>query len=347
MKVYKYTPHINLFLNSSSLKLTPSFQLNDPFEAKFSDEYIRSVKDQMISVLGSDELVGHVDKNLENNGKYRGIISLSEIECDIKMLSHYAENHSGGILEFTIEDIDDGIDNIVSLFNGRSKTYNFGFVRYLESRNKKASLTSKDIFTGVCFEKYISWGEEKEVRYLSDFRNVDYVLIPKKELVELYFKDYRKKFSEHSFDMDVHDFQLDNDLFRFIYKSFDYEKNEDKYIIGKPKKIRSIVGKMFENNIQSYQESEVMIKLTIKNTMESYYPFHRAFSWDRLIDLGCPFHPMLKVNPSSLTGVYLGVNFDMESLDASLLTKFENLNGNIKSALISPNDFSHELVDVL
>jgi len=347
MKVYKYTPHINLFLKSSSLKLTPSFQLNDPFEAKLTDEYISNTKLEMDKLLKNNKLTEGFAKNLSNNGKYKGIISLSMKKCDIKMLSHYAENHSGGILEFTIEDIGDGIDNKTSLFNGRSKSYNFGSVEYLSERNKSGSLDPDYFSKGFCFEKFIDWDEEEEVRYLSDFRDVDYLLIPKKELVEYYVENFQKRLNEHCFDYELYDFQVENDEFRYIYKYCGFEEKKGKFFFSKPKKIRSIVGKIFGKNIKVYKETDSMIEILIKDSNKSYYPFDRAYCWDRLIETGCLFHPMLKVEPSKLTGLYLGSKFDFDTFDTALLDKFENLNRNVKSALISPNDFSHELIDVL
>lgn len=343
MKVYKYTPHINLFLRSPSLKLTPFYQLNDPFEAKLTSEYISGCEKLIMDTLKNDKYVRNLGKNLENHSEYYGVISLSENKCDIKMLSHYAENHSGGILEFTIEDIDDGFENKLSFFNGINKNYKFGHVKYVDKRNKEVSVSYDYISTGVFFDKYISWKEEREVRYLSDFRDVDCILISKNDIVDAHFRECKKSDEKYFFSKELDSFYVDGEMYIFVYKHINSD-DDVKYSFDKPKEIRDIIYKIFNEHIQTYDEIGDMIKIVLKNEDRNLIP--PVFAWNRLIKLGCNFHPMLKIDPSALTGIYLGVRFDMESLDLDSLDKFENLNGNVKKASISPNDFSHELVDV-
>ncbi|ELG2964448.1 hypothetical protein RAX56_003937 [Vibrio fluvialis] len=346
MKVYKYTPHINLFLRSPSLKLTPFYQLNDPFEAKLTSEYISGCEKLIMDTLRNEKYVRNLGKNLENHSEYYGVISLSESKCDIKMLSHYAENHSGGILEFTLEDIDDGFENKLSFFNGINKNYKFGHVKYVGKRNKEVSVSYDYIHTGVFFDKFICWEEEREVRYLSDFREVDCLLISKDDIVDAHFRKCKKSSENYFSDKELDSFYVDGEMYIFAYK--DINSDDDvKYSFDKPKRIRDIIDDIFSRHIKNYEEIGGMIKIVLENKTPDYGLYNLSFSWDRLIESGCNFHPMLKVDPSALTGVYLGVRFDMESLDLDTLNKFENLNGNVKKASISPNDFSHELVDAI
>ncbi|MCQ7266101.1 hypothetical protein NP011_16680, partial [Salmonella enterica] len=51
-------------------------------------------------------------------------------------------------------------------------------------------------------------------------------------------------------------------------------------------------------------------------------------------------HPMLNVNPDTLTGVYLGARFDRKDLHSEDLYKFKNLGCNIYSCELSDIDFS-------
>ncbi|MDQ7016325.1 MAG: hypothetical protein Q9N68_08110 [Gammaproteobacteria bacterium] len=112
-------------------------------------------------------------KSLRENGKHKGFISFSTSTENLIMLSHYSNDHKGGILEFTIDDIEDGYSNKTNLFKTTNDYYNFGVIKYLIKRKHEAPENYQDHFkTGIMFEKFIEWEHEKEVRYLSYFRGV-------------------------------------------------------------------------------------------------------------------------------------------------------------------------------
>ena len=107
MKLYKYTPYINAFLESSALPLTPMWQLNDPFEAKLTDHFIDSFENSMREsrLDFSELLIAESVKNLKENGRYKGIVSFSKRRFDTLMMTHYGDEHRGGVLEFEVDDV--------------------------------------------------------------------------------------------------------------------------------------------------------------------------------------------------------------------------------------------------
>jgi hypothetical protein len=52
MKIYKYTPHIDDFLKSSSLRVSPAYELNDPFEVVLSEKTIKK-RDRLLNKLAN------------------------------------------------------------------------------------------------------------------------------------------------------------------------------------------------------------------------------------------------------------------------------------------------------
>ncbi|EAX0921097.1 hypothetical protein A4I67_23950, partial [Salmonella enterica subsp. enterica serovar Indiana] len=102
MKVYKYTPHISLFLKEPTLSLTPAIFLNDPFEAQLTKKY----KDEVVTAYSKifseekrERMALRLRNDLDNNGDYSGIVSLTTKKGGLMMMSHYADNHRGGFLE--------------------------------------------------------------------------------------------------------------------------------------------------------------------------------------------------------------------------------------------------------
>ncbi|PKH03789.1 hypothetical protein CXF72_04225 [Psychromonas sp. MB-3u-54] len=248
MKVYKYTPHINQFIESSAMKLTPILQLNDPFEAKLTDGFINNLGIECKKIFKEkyDSIFPGFKDSIQESSRYKGIVSLSRKSSDIIMLSHYASNHEGGILEFEVSSLSDGSNNTTSLFDRLNKgSYNFGDVQYEKKRRLELSddfdkYLSRDIF----FEKYIEWEYEEEVRYASDFRNADSIIISKKSLVKNHFDELNE-----NGDLNIVSWHIEDDCFYHIFESSDFDENEDRLYRSKKKKIRSIVGRIFRENI--------------------------------------------------------------------------------------------------
>ncbi|HGE6071706.1 TPA: DUF2971 domain-containing protein [Vibrio cholerae] len=338
MKVYKYTPHINLFLNSSSLKLTPSFQLNDPFETKLTEDYIERITQNIQKSTNDEKMIKRIRDRFRDSGKYHGVVSLSKKKCDIKMLSHYANDHLGGILEFTISDIDRTYKNKTDLFSRNSEVdYNFGEVAYLETRNRSQPISADYVFSDVCFEKFIDWKDEEEVRYLSDYRLVDYILIP----VEAFVKKYYEHLKENDGFLGI---KFVGYEYSVIFKSNSVDSSCIKEKVVKTGKNKELIERFFGRSILEYKEVNGVVELKLEVGNPTHVVFLNA--WNRLIDSGYEFHPMINVDPEKLTGIYLGARFSENSIDKTLFKKYINLKGNVKKLYISPNDFSHVLTEI-
>ncbi|ELB2967013.1 DUF2971 domain-containing protein [Vibrio parahaemolyticus] len=342
MKVYKYTPHIKLFLESSAMKLTPIIQLNDPFEAKLTDGFINNFDTECRRIFKDKyNVFSKFKDDIQENSRYKGIVSLSRKPADIIMLSHYASNHVGGILEFEVDCISNNYCNSTSLFDrSNDKGYKFGKVKYKKSRRLELNDDFHEYLErGIYFEKYTGWSYEEEVRYMSDFRYSDYIVISKKSLVENYFESL----SEQGF-LNMMSWHIEGDSFYYVFESFDIDKCEDCLYRSKKKKIRSIIGKIFGNNIHSYEETGENVILKLKCNSHSYFAIDQAMSWHRFLARDYDFHPMIKVNREALTGVYLGCKFNTSEISESSISDFPNLCGNVMQAQLCGNDFKLNLV---
>ena len=321
MKVYKYTPHIKLFLESSAMKLTPIIQLNDPFEAKLTDSFIDNF-DALCRRVFKDKygFLSTLKDDIQEIGRYKGIVSLSRKPSDIIMLSHYASNHEGGILEFEVDPISNNYFNSTNLFDrSNDKDYRFGEIKYKESRRKDLKNEFHEyLLNGIYFEKYIGWSYEEEVRYMLDFRRSDYVIISKKSLVENNFKSLSKH------DSNIMSWHIEGDSFYFIMSS-GLDESEGRLYRSKKKKVRSIIGRIFGNHIRSYQETSENVILKLKCNTHKPFAILRGMAWQRFLEENYDFHPMIKVNREALTGVYLGCKFNTSEISASSISDFPNL----------------------
>lgn len=333
MKIYKYTPHISLFLKEPALALTPACYLNDPFEAKLTRKY----KDDAVSAYAKilkehnrERFSKRFREDLDNNGAYSGIVSLTTRKGSSMMMSHYANNHSGGFLEFTVSDeIKDGINNKINLFNQRdSNHYNCGLVIYAGDNERGILYSAANIaaLKKSFFEKGDEWKIEEEIRYVADFRRADYFIMPIKSLLDYYIS---------RIDVIV-DYTIDNDFVRFIYQDYD-----DNKLSLRPEKIQDLFFKvMSEECIESFMFSGGNIVFEIKLSDDNV--IFSMMALNRLVKNNVIFYPMIKVNPSVLTGVYLGARFNKKDINHEGLCMFDNLKNNIYSCELSEVDFSLE-----
>lgn len=335
MKIYKYTPHISLFLKEPALALTPACYLNDPFEAKLTRKYKDDAVSAYAKILKEDNrerFSKRFREDLDNNGAYSGIVSLTTKKGSSMMMSHYANNHRGGFLEFTVSDeIKEGVNNKINLFiQGDSNNYNCGPVIYAGGNDRGLSYSSEnlDSFEKSFFEKGHEWEIEEEIRYVADFRRADYFIMPIKSLLDYYVSQIEV----------IVDYTIDNDSVRFIYQGYD-----DNILSLRPRKIQYIFFKiMGEECIESFTFSFLneniifKIKLSDENFMLS------MLTLNRLVKNNVIFYPMVKVNASVLTGVYLGARFNEKDISHEDLRVFVNLKNNIYSCELSDVDFSLE-----
>ncbi|HCR3332125.1 TPA: hypothetical protein ON523_001849 [Morganella morganii] len=332
MKIYKYTPHISLFLKEPALALTPAIYLNDPFEAKLTSKYKIDVESAYAKILNEENrerALKRLREDLDNNGECYGIVSFTTRKGSPMMMSHYANNHRGGFLEFTISDeIKDGINNKFNLFNQRdSNHYNCGLIKYAGDNERGAlysAATRFDLETSF-FEKSDEWRIEEEIRYVADFRRADYFIMPIKYLLDYYVSRT---------DVIV-DYTIDKEYVRFIYQDYD----ENKFSL-RPKKIKDVFIRVIKKEcIESFMLSEKNIVFSVKLSSENI--IFSMMALERLVKNNVVFYPMIKIDPSVLTGVYLGARFN-EEINYEGLSIFDNLKNNIYSCALSDIDFSLE-----
>ncbi|HGB6087222.1 TPA: hypothetical protein ACIVVW_004503, partial [Salmonella enterica subsp. enterica serovar 16:l,v:-] len=270
---------------------------------------------------------------LDNNGDYSGIVSLTTKKGGLMMMSHYADNHRGGFLEFTIsDDIGEGINNRINLFIKNDHIhYHCGPVTYADKDNRGFSYSNNnidDIYL-ACFEKGYEWSVEEEIRYVADFRKADYFILPVNNLLDYYVSRID----------DVIGYEVENECVSFIYRDF-----EDNHLKLRARKIQDIFFAiiMSKDEVGTLRLSEDMktIYFDINKDGENFIiPFMKL---NRLVKDNIHFYPMLNVNPDTLTGVYLGARFDRKDLHSEDLYKFKNLGCNIYSCELSDIDFSLE-----
>lgn len=170
MKLYKYMTFdvFIKFIKSSSLKLTPFFQLNDPFELKLSktqkEDWDRKVSESIFSHI--KELSS--DRVLDEDNIFYGVMAFSKNKGNVPMFAYYAEEHKGVMLEFTVN-----IGNEIDLLQNfrLKKSMIFLDVSYETERTK--DIFKSSIKLENCNTKHIDWSHEDEVRIVGDFRYAD------------------------------------------------------------------------------------------------------------------------------------------------------------------------------
>lgn len=158
MKLYKYmsTNAGKEFFNIPSLRLTPAFCLNDPFELSIPS-----------SVLNNISKKGGNPDEANNFMKLHGIVSLTESYSNLLMWSHYAGDHSGVVVEFDFES-----KSPLSLFNSYepppSSDVLFGHVDYNKKRSRfnLPSRSLRNVMKPYYFKKSNDWKYEKEYRFV-------------------------------------------------------------------------------------------------------------------------------------------------------------------------------------
>ena len=323
MKLYKYTPHIDLFLESSSLKLTPIHQLNDPFENKMSIEFITELKEKFSRILPNQ--IDRFSEFLTNGQSYIGVLSLSVNRFNTTMLSHYAANHSGGILEFTVSNINQGYNNKTDLLKNQNRIKgDFGKVIYLKKRSNPELANARNyIFTENHFEKHKSWSYEKEIRYTSNIIHSDYITIPKEPTILKRLKEI--------YDENLISYQIKEKEFAAIINQ------NGKIVKSHPKPFSSILDLTNDPDVQIIKETSHDIQIKIAQQEIFFNPLAR------LIKRGIEFHPMLEINPEKLTGIYLGSRFETSGFTERHQKNFRNF-PNLKSINqleINPDNFDH------
>ncbi|USD61440.1 DUF2971 domain-containing protein [Vibrio sp. SCSIO 43140] len=180
-------------MNTPMLRATRTNDLNDPFELKPNQELIESFvtneapSEIALSWLGGSQ--GFAEFKLSYN---KGIVALSECHDNLLMWSHYADEHRGGVVEFTF-DLDSKSHARTLVQRGlfrelADNNYQYGLVRYRKSRSIDLSLINgcgyklwEQIVDQLGFIKSKDWMYEEEHRFLVDMNYCNKTYIPDNE----------------------------------------------------------------------------------------------------------------------------------------------------------------------
>lgn len=195
--LYKYVRDPNLFLEGFYIRATQLSALNDPFEAKFSKKGVEKGR-QYYDLPIWPCLI-------EDKQNKVGVVCLSESKDNLLMWSHYANEHKGCVLGFTVspQESSDISLNTFRFFEcyTREKSSSFDGNFYPVSYRKQRRYSHDILESSVCdlyfdngevliqevFQvKSDEWMYEKEHRAILPLAEADKIVIPL-ELLE-YFK---------------------------------------------------------------------------------------------------------------------------------------------------------------
>lgn len=229
--LYKYVRDPNLFLGEFYIRATQISALNDPFEARFSKE-------------GVEEAGSHYDLpiypcNFEIEKHRVGVVCLSESKDNLLMWSHYANEHKGCVLGFTVapQDSRHNIYNSFRFFENytgescSSFDGNFYPVAYRKQQRYKNDILecaagdgvdNERIFIQEVFQvKSDEWMYEKEHRAILPLAGADKIVIP----IEL-LENFKSWFSEE-LDNNFCDINSDQKSIEFHMTKMEPEKRKD------------------------------------------------------------------------------------------------------------------------
>lgn len=302
--LYKYTKHISEFVDNPVLKNTLFSELNDPFEMRLSEYQERQVQDRFPLI----------------QEKYNmGVISLSKNPRNLQMWAHYADEHRGGLIEFTFQldgpdfwydemtKICEGYIDYTNLFKDVPLCYAyFGSVDYRNSReilvNKKPyhehfAISENEAKNAIKFIKSLHWGHECEYRFLLDIiysqNTVAYICGENEEndkiFLELLDRGFYDKELQHTVSGNVYTFNIPS------------SHGED------GRRMRCLISDCVRKNL--------------------------------------PLRILIDINPDTVTGLYFGYRYDTNKLDCKGFEKFKNLNNNINQVSLCPDTFDLKLAN--
>lgn len=178
--LYKYMPFRTSFFDDPLLRLTPPFELNDPFDSKPSQAAIDKKMEFFFdggndfeeSDTNSIDIRSTYEDDLRTGLNNFGIISLSEDPSNLLMWSHYAEEHKGMVVSISC---DYSTFEYHSLFTESCKLSKKEPVKVIYSNIRPGYEMPEDTIYEYFEENFHShfatikgdsWFYEKEYRYL-------------------------------------------------------------------------------------------------------------------------------------------------------------------------------------
>ena len=182
--LYKFFPARAEFFDNLLIRASSKFSLNDPFEATPSSDFwadlclklnydrFGKTKDEIVKFISSqkpDSPWAELGISLYRDN---GIISLTETKDNLLMWSHYAQQHTGMVVEFDIKH-----DFFTSKFVNDNDP-NIGKVNRVLYRKERLNKLGDSLMEPY-FHKSDEWSYEKEHRLLLCIYSADVTLIPK------------------------------------------------------------------------------------------------------------------------------------------------------------------------
>lgn len=206
--LFKYMPLREDFFRDPLFRLTPPYDLNDPFDSKPTKEAIRKKIAFMTDSIGegagyvSDEDIelqhGDLSRYLETELHRFGIISMTENPRNLLMWSHYADEHRGVVVElYNSEDTFRHSENEFHSCRLSSKEA----VRVIYDQNRPSknipdecifSVYDDAFFRHFALVKSDNWMYEKEHRFIIPTSSADIakLTINDKSLSLSHLEDY-------------------------------------------------------------------------------------------------------------------------------------------------------------
>lgn len=167
IKLYKYMSEKAAlsFIKQPLLRISPSHQLNDPFE------FLPSASSQM-------SLKKRFKHNIKEFMDLHGVLCLSEIPDNLLMWSHYADNHKGAVVEFFVDE-NDPFNLFYINYVAKTSDAKFDKVSYKKNRSYLGCSLTDDlqkIREHYTFTKSEDWDYEKEHRFIFPFTSISHEL---------------------------------------------------------------------------------------------------------------------------------------------------------------------------
>ncbi|OAQ15812.1 hypothetical protein F480_02475 [Bibersteinia trehalosi Y31] len=185
MNFYKYMAFRKEFFEELMIRATPAQILNDPFELKFTKEQLRQYqKNRGIDSSDDDinETIGIVQLEYED----LGVISFSENYDNNVMWSHYANEHSGVVVQFCISkeigfftnnigcDVFGDVHIIPQPVKYSKNLPNFEIID--RDNKKQEKFPYKKFNETILLHKSFDWSYEQELRMIVRLRDADKII---------------------------------------------------------------------------------------------------------------------------------------------------------------------------
>ena len=201
--VYKYVDFkgLELILKNNTLKFTNPADFNDPFEfhnslvdrklsakhklqivrkyeKNLTAEKLRRYKEIIRKESGETDSDDHIFRLFEQKKQNTKVTCFSEIDNNLLMWAHYADQHKGACIGFNIE-------SLYSDFKHDSYLGQVKYYRKLITKNLSKYLDDA-IFHWIC-SKGNDWKYEKEVRIILSSNNCEYLTFDIHSIKEITF----------------------------------------------------------------------------------------------------------------------------------------------------------------